>query len=252
MKLEISILRSLKKSFLSRHICINLFFISIFSFGEVTCSPLAAQTATHEGEAWAAYISTIRLSKRLAIWNDFHFVTHTFYVSRHGLTWSLTPQLDISGGYAWVITSTSFSDRLLRPEHRPWGQVVFRAPLTPKISFQGRFRYDARFRKQLQNGAVIDEWGFNNRLRLMARLRFQLKELPRDWRLHADVMDEILFNTGRQVKQGIDQNRSFFLLGLTHKNLTLLGGYCLRALPGMEFKHGATVWVVHTISLKSV
>ncbi len=208
----------------------------------------SAQTATHEGEAWAAYISSIRLNKRFALWNDFHYVTGTFFVSRHGLTYSLTPKTDITGGYAWVITSANGGDELLRPEHRPWGQIVTRGALTPKIGYQARFRYDARFRKRVSAGEVIDEWGFNHRLRLMGRLRFQLREYPSGWRLHADVMDEFLFNAGRQIREGMDQNRLYLLLGLSRKNLTILGGYCMRALPEHAFRHGAVVWVVHTIS----
>lgn len=208
-----------------------------------------AQTATHEGEAWAAYISSIRLNKRLALWNDFHFVTNTFLVSRHGLTVSLSPKTALTGGYAWVITSAIGGNQLVRPEHRPWGQIVTRGALSPRIGYQARFRYDARFRKRIQLDEVIDEWGFNHRLRLMGRLRFQLKELSGGWRLHADVMDEFLFNAGRQVKEGMDQNRLYLLMGLSRKNLSILGGYYMRALPGYTFRHGAVVWVVHSLEL---
>lgn len=209
-----------------------------------------AQTATHEGEAWAAYISSIRLNKRFALWNDFHYVTGTFFVSRHGLTYSLSPKTDITGGYAWVITSANGGDALVRPEHRPWGQIITRGTLAPKIGYQARFRYDARFRKKVLHDEVIDEWGFNHRLRLMGRLRIQLKEYPSGWRLHTDVMDEFLFNAGRQVKEGMDQNRLYLMLGLSRNNLTILGGYYMRALPENAFRHGAVVWVVHTISGK--
>jgi hypothetical protein len=64
----------------------------------------------------------------------------------------------------------------------------------------------------------------------------------------------LLYNTGGQVTDGIDQNRSYLLLGYTQRGFALLGGYHVRmihqAAGGTRFAHGLTVWLLHTIDLR--
>lgn len=212
---------------------------------------LPAQSIQHRGEVWGGYISSIRLNEKLSLWNDFHFVATSFFVSRHGLTYAPRPNIAITGGYAWVATATSFSDRLIRNEHRPWGQVVWRPAVAGKIGYQFRFRYDARWRQDVAGGEVLNGRIFYSRLRLMARLRWPLRELPEGQQIHFDLMDEYLFNAGTQVRNGMDQNRLYLLLGYSKTKLSILGGYHWRAIPGpgrdFTFRHGCTVWVIHRI-----
>jgi len=217
-------------------------------------APISAQSVSNEGEAWAGYISSIRLGERFSLWNDFHFVTSSFFATRHGVTYSLSDKIDLTAGYAWVVTSTSFSNQLIRPEHRPWGQAVLRTPLSARVNYQGRVRYDARFRKQVANGQVLDSRVLVHRIRLMNGFRFRLKELSNNRVLHLNLMDEILFNAGKNSTGILDQNRFYLLVGMTKGGVTVQGGYHWRAIPGaaghFTFKHGVTVWCIHNMDFR--
>lgn len=223
-----------------------IFLIIIFVIHVPT---LSAQSITHEGEVWGGYISSIGLNEKFAIWNDFHYVNNTFFASRHGITYYFLSKFDVTAGYAYVTTNTSFSDNLIRPENRIWGQIVGRFKISDKIRYQVRYRHDGRFRKQLLNQEVIDERIFYHRLRMMNSLRFNFKTLKNGKIWHFDIMDEILFNAGGQINNGLDQNRLFIMNGLSGDNYTLMAGYHMRAIPtGAEhftFRHGVTFWMIH-------
>ena len=210
-----------------------------------------AQTFTHRGELWLGYITSLPLTPRVAIWNDFHFMAQSFFVSRHGLTYTLSPQSRLSGGYAWLATATSFSQRLIRHEHRLWWQIDNRFPLTDRLSLRLRFRHDIRYRQALQGEEVLDSWIMYHRLRLMPGIRYTLRKLPNQRSVHLNVLDEVLVNLGGQVRNGLDQNRLYLLLGHSRPGLTILGGYDNRLIPRgsgqYSMRHGLTVWVIHTL-----
>lgn len=221
-----------------------LSFLLIFSISFVK-----AQSITHEGEVWGGYMSSIGLNDNFALWNDFHYVANTFFVSRHGITYYFLSKFDVTAGYAYVTTNTSFSDNLIRPENRIWGQVVGRFMVTDKIRYQVRYRHDGRYRKQVVDQEVIDDRIFYHRLRLMNAFRFNLKTLKDGKKWHFDVMDEILFNAGGQISTGLDQNRLYILNGITGNNYTFLAGYHMRAIPtgqqNITLRHGLTFWMIH-------
>lgn len=211
-------------------------------------SPVLSQSSRHDFELWGAYISSIQLSEKYALWNDFHLVTQSFFISRHGLTRHFGKNLSLSGGYAWLRTSTPFSDRLIRQEHRPWLQVEWATRLSPKSRYRLRLRYDSRFRKRIEGMAFGDDFIHQNRLRLMNSLRFQIRELGEGKSLHFNVMNETILHFGQGIDGlRLDQNRSYLLGGISFANTTLMGGYHLRVLPGAAFtyfQHGITLWVV--------
>ena len=95
-----------------------------------------SQSNKHGFEFWGAYISSVQLSEKYSLWNDFHLVTNSFFISRHGLTRHFGKALSLSGGYAWLRTSTSFSDHLIRQEHRPWLQLEWVTKLSPKNNYR--------------------------------------------------------------------------------------------------------------------
>lgn len=216
-------------------------------------SSVFSQSNKHGFELWGAYISSIQLSEKYALWNDFHFVTNSFFISRHGLTRQFGKDLSISGGYAWLRTATSFSDRLIRQEHRPWLQMEWAARLSPKNRFRLRLRYDSRFRKRIEGMALGDDFIHQNRLRVMNSLRFQIREMGEGKSLHFNVMNETLFHFGQGIDGlRLDQNRSYLLGGVSMGNTTVMGGYHLRVLPGTastNFQHGITMWVVQRFGL---
>lgn len=215
----------------------------------------SGQVTEHRGEAWMGYIGTVRVADKWSLWQDYHWVPDAFGVVRYGVVYKPSPRVQLAGGHAWVWTATSFTTQLVRGERRPWGQVLAQAPLGRHFAGQVRFRYDARYRERISEGRVLDEeYGFNHRLRFMARIRANLRTLPNGDLLHLNLMDEYLHNAGRDIANGMDQNRSYVLLGYTHKQYTLLGGYHVRMIPqaagGMRYNHGLTLWFLHTIDVR--
>jgi hypothetical protein len=215
---------------------------------------LRAQADIHDRELWLGYIGTVRVADKWSLWQDYHFVPDAFAVARYGLTYKLNTRVQMTGGLGFVWTATSFTDELVRREYRPWGQVIGQARLGGRLAGQARFRYDARHRQRLDGGEVLNEYGMYSRLRLMARVRTDLHTLPNGDVLHLNLMDELLYNSGREVANGVDQNRLYLLMGFTHKQYTLLGGYHVRMIPlaagGMRYNHGLTVWFLHTIDIR--
>jgi hypothetical protein len=217
----------------------------------LTVCQCAAQQ--HRGEIWGGYISSVKISDHFAVWNDFHFVPNSFFASRHGLTWAVNNNFDLTSGYAFVTTSTAFSNKLNRLEHRPWGQVVARFNVSGKFSYRTRFRYDARFRKTIFDNVVTDEYGFNHRLRFFNNLRYTFKTTETGSKFHFDVMNELLFNIGKNISNGIDQIRVFAMFGSTQKSLTIMAGYHFRYFPSLtegRYRHGFTVWIIHNMHRK--
>lgn len=221
-------------------------------------APLTAQGAgaadRHQAEGWVGYIGAVRVADRWSIWHDYHWVPEVFAVARYGATWKPATGLHVTGGHAWVWTSTSATTALARREVRPWGQVLLQQPLRDGVTGQLRLRYDARFRQRVEEGVVQDDFGFNHRVRFMGRLRTRLAGTPDGGQLHLDLMDEVLVNAGSEVRNGLDQHRVFLLLGRTSGSQSLLGGYHLRMVPaaagGTTFRHGLTVWLVHTLDVR--
>ncbi|MBS9525392.1 DUF2490 domain-containing protein [Litoribacter alkaliphilus] len=226
---------------------------SVVLFLIFSISKLPAQTVEHEGEFWGAYISSIRVTEKWAVWNDFHWATTSFFVSRHGLTYFFSPNLSASGGYAWVTTATSFSEKLIRDEHRPWGQVVGNFWLSEEVSYQLRFRYDARFRQKIEGQEVLQDRLFYNRLRFMATLRIPVHTINSQTNVQLRIMDEILYNAGGQIDNGIDQNRLYILPTFTYRNLSVLAGYHWRLIPSSGRtlnRHGLSFWVIHNMDFR--
>lgn len=209
----------------------------------------------HEGEAWLGYITTYKLRDKLYLWNDFHFVPGGFFVSRHGLSYRPNKRFNLTGGYAWVATSTSFTNRLERREHRPWGQIEYNTPIARKSSLRARIRYDARIRNRIAGNEVLDDYMFYSRLRVMTSYRFVVKKFSETTRTHFNVMNEFLVNAGHEVGGwNMDQNRVYLLGGFDVANLTILLGYHNRIIPaqagGGTMKHGLTLWLVQTFGEK--
>lgn len=201
-------------------------------------------------ELWGGYISSVKLNDRFSLWNDFHYVTDAFFASRHGITYNAHKFLGISAGYAFVTTATPFTTDFVRNEDRLWGQVVGRLNITKNISYRYRWRHDLRHRDVLAGTEVTDDRILYHRTRFLADFRFVLHRFSNDRRIHVDIMDEFLLNFGKNVTNGIDQNRFYLMGGFSSRNVTVLAGYSMRTVPGGDQwvnRHGFTVWVIHAI-----
>lgn len=204
---------------------------------------------------WLGYITSYRLNEKYSLWNDWHYVPTSFFVSRHGLTRHLSQQVSISGGYAWSLLTTpgSGSDRLDRFEHRPWAQLLMTIPLGTKYTFTHRLRYDARFKQNVTNGETDTGFVFNHRVRYMMSFRRPITGL-RLWDQipFAVVGNEVLVNFGENILGNqIDQVRTYVMLGYQTGNITVQGGYMYRYVPASTagtfyHYHTTTLWVTHT------
>src|SRR5690606_28212607 len=151
----------------------------------------------------------------LSLWNDAHYVPGSFFIGRHGLSVHLNEQITATGGYAWLFLSPSFSDNLMRAEHRPWAQMVFNFSVGQKYQVHHRVRYDARFRQNVADDEIVAGYGFTNRVRFMTSIRRPLigqvlgKQIP-----FITLGNEVLLNFGKKVyNNNLDQNRTWLMVG---------------------------------------
>lgn len=218
-----------------------------------------AQPRSHTSELWTAYIGTVRVAERWSIWQDYHLVPNAFGAVRLGMAFRPRPNLQLVAGHAWLWTATPFDDRLVRGELRPWAQVLQQYALGERWNGQFRLRYDARFRERIANAEVRDgDYVFNHRLRLMASMRWRFAQCSNGDPFHITAMYELLYNTGANVPDGIDQDRVFVLPGYTHGPYTVMAGYHLRMIRSstatgpttLRYNHGFTIWFLHTLDLR--
>ncbi|MFN4122715.1 MAG: DUF2490 domain-containing protein [Flavobacteriales bacterium] len=212
-------------------------------------SKLHAQTS----EIWFGYITSSRISERSALWNDFHYVGTSFLALRTGYTFFPHQNVDITAGYAYVITATPFSTQLIRPEDRPWGQIVWRYFPLENIRLRSRFRYDARFRRNISDSEVLSDIVLAHRLRIMQDVRYQIKRWSNNRKLHFNIMYEGLFNAGPHGRRGTDQHRYYLLPGFQFGNFNLMVGTHLRSIrtaSGNNIRYGACFWLTHIFDLR--
>ncbi len=201
-----------------------------------------------------AYINTVNFNDRWSFWNDYHYVPTSFTLYRLGLTYETKNRFRFTTGYAHVFTATPISSALKREEHRYWGQIVKNIQANERLRFNLRFRYDFRFRETLNaNGAIVNnDFRLNYRWRLSNNTRFKITK-PQDGKFyHVDLMNELLYNTGKYLTPGIDQMRNFLLFGYTNPKMTILAGYSNRFVPAKNsnpwvMNHGFVLWINHRL-----
>lgn len=213
-----------------------LFFVAF-------CTLLQSNAQTKE--IWGGIITNTQFKKNWGWWNDSHFLSNSFFIYRTGLSYTFHPKINITGGYARVVTATSFSDKLIRREHRLWGQSVYRNVLSERWMLRGRLRYDARYRQKIENNEVLDQKILYYRIRFFLSARYRFKERNSGAHYHLNVTNETLFNYGKQVENALDQNRTYLMMGYTKGKTTLLLGSHLRLIPSqnsLRYHYGITFW----------
>ena len=209
----------------------------------------------HKAEIWLGYISAVNFNEKFSAWNDFHFVLKSFFISRHGITYHLAQKATLTAGYAWALTSTTFTDQLIRFEHRPWGQLEFIQPIHKELSFRFRIRYDARFQKKVNKNQMFDDFISYNRIRFLNGIRFPVVRLKNEKNIYLNLMNETLLNFGKEVTENnLDQNRIWVLVGVNWGNISLMPGYEFRFVPtvmgNQNIYHGLVLWIVQDFKLK--
>jgi len=231
----------------------KIFWVGFFALLLTWHNGVTAQNIN--GEIWGAYINTIQLNDHWKIWNDYHYVPNGFGIIRPGITYQTKKGYQFTLGYAYVRASTPKTSQLIRNENRIWGQAIKNFKLSPKFQYIIRFRYDARFRASFdeQGDVTKNQFTFNNRFRLMQDLRYRLTPIQKENYWHIDFINEALLNTGKQIDNGIDQIRSYLMIGYSKPNLTLLAGYHQRFIPSKSqnwtLNQGLTIWLIQNINL---
>jgi hypothetical protein len=228
-----------------------LLLLILFLFVRVSLHAQSIETE-HKTEFWAAYIFPMRISERFSIWNDVHVVPNSFFIDRHGLSYHINSNNAVTLGYAWLKTATPFSERLIRFEHRPWGQWETLMKMSHRMDFRFRIRYDLRIRKGLEESTISEDFLHYSRLRFMNGIRFPVFKLKKERPITLNLMNETLLNFGSEISgNNLDQNRLWVLFGYRYKNFSIMPGYEWRFVPSTQKNnnyHGAAIWLVHEIS----
>jgi hypothetical protein len=234
----------------------TVFTIQAFS----TAAQAPQKTVDTKYAQWAGYKTTTRLTDRWSIWNDFHYNPGAFGVARTGVTMHLfNNQATWTNGYGFLwLTSSSTDPELDRHEHRPWGQITTTQKLTNTLSFNTRFRYEARFRQKVAAGDVVEGFTFNWRFRFLFSARQSFPKLKTNTfgTPFIGLTNEVLMNMGEEIVYNhLDQNRLWLTGGLQWKDINVQLGYMNRYVQNASGKtfvrnHTALLWVTQTFDLR--
>jgi len=185
------------------------------------------------GQVWAGIMTQTRVSDRASLWNDAHFVPDGFFIVRTGATAHLTDNLTMTGGYAYLglPVAGGLTRDLKRTEHRPWGQIVYTSQAAPAVQILNRIRYDARYRRNVTEGALAPGYGLTHRVRFNLNIRVDIEPLRFGDGVtpYVAVGDEVLLNFGPEVVfNTLDQNRVIGMVGLRRRGIAGQIGYMNR------------------------
>lgn len=206
-------------------------FIIVFTLSCCINNLYSQEDFIYENQVWVGYLTSSRVSEKISIWNDAHFVPQSFLIVRTGATYHFNFSEKIRGtstlGFArlWLYSRDDLTPT--RNEYRPWGQTTASFNVK-KFTITNRFRYDARFRQSIEDNQLLDEYDFNWRLRYFLMAKYPLSINPEkntEWYTYA--FNEILYDTGKNVTNGfrLNQNRFTVGLGYKHQNLSVQLGY---------------------------
>lgn len=216
----------------------------------ISFSAYSQKEVLDDNENWWGILTSGQIAPNFALWMDSHFVNETFWIIRSGLTYQTDNGLwAITGGYAYLRLGAPFSEgKLVRPEHRPWGQVVYRVPGKGPFTASFRFRYDARFRANLGTATIAEGYTLNNRLRFNNSLRYNFRNaLSPHFNFATSMLNETLVTVGPGPVSSALEHRVFTLLNFQKGAVTFSPGYIVRFTnftpSSVQLRHGFVVWV---------
>ena len=221
----------------------NFLTALILSLG-LLCSVLATAQNTrikdHNQIGWWAGFANIKLNAKWSThaeyqWRREDFVTHWQQgLLRIGLSYQLTPSIQLRTGYAWAETF-NYGDYPINgfgkdfTEHRSFEMITL-TDRQGRLDLSQRFMLEQRWLGRYSSPELSreDDYVFVNRLRYMFRMQCPLKGKTLDNReFYAAAYDEILIGFGKNVNENVfDQNRIGLLLGYRfNAGFRLEGGY---------------------------
>jgi hypothetical protein len=205
-------------------------------------------------ETWWGLMTSTRVAERLSVYNDFHYSNNLFVAYRTGLTYH--PKKDnfvTTVAYAYLKLTAPFSEgSLVRSEHRPWMQVVYRVPSTKRLSTSFRFKYDMRFIRDLLPESLADSYSLNHRWRFNNALRYHFNaNLESNTPVFGVLLNEALITTG-PGPNGVFYEHRTHLMGEVRRGKFIYSAGCMVRYLGVSpelarMTVGPVIWV--TINL---
>jgi hypothetical protein len=241
-----------------KKILIHLVFV--VAACQLSVAQQAPKTVNEHSQVWAGYFNQTRLSDKWGLWLDVHARRIDFLdrwntlIFRPGLTYYLNDHVRLTAGYAYV---SHYNPAPVRPEHRPWQQVLWTSR-SKKLQTLQWIRLEERFNRKVANNELLDEYAFNFRIRYQITLMVPLKgDFIQQGTPFFVIGDELHVNAGKQITYNyFDQNRFFVGLGyqfsktmnaqLTYMNL-------FQQLPaGNQFNnnHVLRLFLFHNLDLR--
>jgi hypothetical protein len=234
--------------------CIFFFLCVLIFSNPIAVS--AQQEFEYNYETWWGVMTSAQISNQWAVWNDVHFVNELFFIYRTGMTYhNKADNIVTTAGYGWLKLGAPFSNgSLVRTEHRPWMQTIFRIPSTKKISTSFRFRYDARFIRNLEPDELGEGYSFNHRWRFNNALRYSWGNIiSPNTRFTTSFLNEFLFTTGPGPNGFRHEHRTHFLGQLNKGNFHYSLGYVVRYInispERARINHGLVFWLTINLNL---
>lgn len=182
---------------------------------------MAQEDFVYENQVWVGYLTDTKVSNRISIWNDVHYVPESFLILRTGATYRFNFSEKVKGsttlGFArlWLYSRNDATPT--KNEYRPWGQTVASFQLN-KFTITNRFRFDARFKQRIENNILQDDFEFNWRWRYFLMASYPIsKNEEKNITWFAYTFNEILFDSGKNISNGFRLNQNRFSVGIGYQ-----------------------------------
>ena len=210
----------------------TLLFSFLFTFVSIRFIS-AQQEIDLRDETWWGVMTSVQISENWAVWNDVHFVNDLFFIHRMGFTYHAKRiPLNTTVGYGYLALTAPWSEgALIRSEHRPWMQTVYRLPKKGKFTSSLRFRFDTRFFQDLdrENEELLSSYSVNYRWRFNHGLRYNVGDVFRGRSKFAvSLINEALFISGPGPNGVRHEHRVFCMANFAFGSYTLSAGYIAR------------------------
>jgi hypothetical protein len=221
-------------------------------------APAPARDAVQNANAWLMYFGDHALGRsRWALHAEAQVRraelgrTWQQLLVRPGLTYTVTPQARLTGGYAWIDTHEYGEQPAAArfPEHRLWQQLTVTHP-TGRVAWSHRYRVEQRWVGIMDPATdARTGWRYSNRVRYLGRASLPLRgSTIAVGTPYLTAYDELFVSAGRQVRNNVfDQNRAYAAVGWRlAPTLRLEAGYLHQLIlkpSGAQMEHNHTVQV---------
>lgn len=185
-----------------------------------TVPSFSQKQVNKQSGVWFGYFNQTRLTDKWGIWLDVHARRTDFLdrwsaqLIRPGITYYANDHLRFTAGYTYARSYPAAGLHTVRPEHRPWQQVLWTSR-QKRLQTQQWIRLEERFNRRIANDRLQDGYAFNFRFRYLLNLMVPLnRDFIEPNTIFFAFNDEIHINAGKQITYNLfDQNRFFVGLG---------------------------------------